>query len=1523
LLFWTCRHIKKAMDDLSGETIKGYMLREMIGIGGFAAVYRAYQPTVEREVAIKIILPRYANDPDFVRRFETEAQLIARLEHIHIVPLYDYWREPDNAYLVMRWLRGGSLATSIDRQGAWELRAIARLLDQIAAALTVAHRHGIIHQDINPSNILLDDAHNAYLADFGIARDITLDGVEPLFGVPAYIAPERVRGESPSPQTDIYSLGIVLYELLTGKAPFSGPTPEALLSKQLSEPLPSLYALRPDLPPALNVVVLRAAAKDPQARYADALSMAADCHRALGLAEDALTAPPGGDLASPGTSRARESKTLSFSSPRETLVLAKSLEPVNPYKGLRAFEEADVRDFFGREALIQQIVVRLAGAGESQRFLAVVGPSGSGKSSVVKAGLIPALRLGALPGSHRWFYAKMTPGAHPFEELATTLLSVSFGESAELMPQLQAGERGLFDITRQILPDDQTDLVLVVDQFEELFTLVDDEAERTRFLNSLFLATTQPGSRLRVIATLRADFYDRPLLYAGFGQLMRERTEVVLPLSPSELQEAIVRPAERANLRLEPGLVAEIVADVVAQAGTLPLLQYALTELFERREDGALTLAAYRASGGVLGALARRAEELYTDMDAPHQAIARQLFLRLVSLREATEDTRRRVRWAELISLGKENKALMQEVMDVFGKYRLLTFDRDPQTREPTVEVAHEALIRQWTRLKGWLDDSREALQVQRRLSAATADWIEAGRHPSFLATGARLIQFETLGAASTVALTEDETAYLNESTALRRRAARRLKLVVAVLAVLTLASIVLAIFARDRQRRAEDARQQAEAAQSVAVAERDRADVEAQISRSRELAATSLTRLDQFDLSLLLSLEALNTADTFEARNSLLTTLQSEPYLAAFLHGHSDQVRSVAFSPDGKWLASGSRDRTIILWDVAGHRSAGLALKVQGSRVNSVAFSPDGKVLASGSDSGAVELWGVRTGQRLDRSPEGHTDAVWSVAFSPDGRLLASSGEDNTIRLWDVATGQPVGGPLTGHTDFVYSVAFSPDGKVLASGGADNTIRLWDVETGQPIGPPLEGHTNWVWSVAFSPDGRLLASGSADNTVRLWDAQTGAPVGDPLAGHTNWVRSVAFSPDGYTLVSASVDGTVRAWDVATGQPTGLVLAGQTGEVWSVAFNPDGHTLATAGASDKVVLWDLQAPYPLREQLRGHQEAVLSVAFSPDGKVVASGGGSPSAGGEDNTVRLWDRQTGDALAVLAGHQDSVSGVAFSPDGRLLVSASYDGTLIVWDVESRQPVYAALHGHTSPVLCVAFSPDGTLMASGSDDGVIIFWDVGVGRMVGEPLATYSDSVMGLAFSPDGRTLVSGHRDATIWLWDIATQQPLGDPLSGHTDAVTSVAFSSDGQLLASGSRDATVILWDAATRQPIRPPLAGHSDWVLSVAFSPDARWLISASRDTSLIVWDIETGRPVGLPFAGHLNWVTSVAVSPDGQAAASGSWDHTIGLWDAGLKAWQERACQVANRSWSAEEVEDYFGGVTPPNACPEPDGG
>ena len=1498
--------------NLSGQHIKGYHLLELIGVGGFAAVYRAHQPAINRDVAIKVILPKFANNPDFVRRFETEAQLIARLEHIHIVPLYDYWREPDNAYLVMRWLRGGNLAQSIQMHGAWAVTDIARLLDQVAAALTVAHRNGIVHQDLTPVNILLDEENNALLADFGIAKDLvraaTTDEHEPRFGAPAYMAPEQILRDPITPQTDIYSLGIVLYELLTGQVPFSGLTHTTVISQQLNEPVPALQVLRPDIPYVFNIIVLRAAAKNPQVRYPDALSLAADFRRAMQMTGMEAADQPVGVT---NTASSVPVRTQALSPDTIPLGNVPLPAPVNPYRGLRPFEEADAAYFYGRQTLIAHLIDRLRSEATRGRFLAIVGPSGSGKSSVMRAGVIPALRRGELPGSEDWFIAKMVPGSSPFDALATALLSVAFNPPDHLADVLRQDERGLLNVVNRIFPDEASRLVLVIDQFEELFIHVTDESERGLFLDCLQQAVTAADDRLFVLITLRADFYDRPLLYPGFGELVRANTEVVLPLSMAELQEAITEPARRAGLVVDSDLVTAILADVNRQPGTLPLLQYALSELYERRTDERLTEDAYRASGGVLAALASRAEDLYDAMSGADQNAVRQVFLRLVKVGDSVADTRRRVSWSELLAVGHTTGHNPRSAIERFGSYRLLTFDHDPQTRTPTVEIAHEALIREWARLRIWIDDSREDLYIQQQLSAAAAQWIAADRDSSYLIRGARLAQFEAMADRTDLTLIDDDRAFLHSSVQQRQRALWRLRAFVAVLLAAVVVMSVLVVFAVDRQRQTERAR-------ATAIAERDRADLQARISRSRELAVTALKNLDQGDLALLLSLEAERAASTLEARSSLLTALETFPYVTMLLHDSAASVRAAAYSPDGRILAAGNQAGDILLWDSDTGRVAA-QVSVENDVINALAFSPRGDVLAAGTSSGAILFWDVSTRSQMGQPLTGHSDAVWSLAFNVDGTRLVSGGADGQVLIWDTAARDLVTPPITGHTDIVFSVAFSPDGTLLASGSADGTIRLWDANSGEPIGQPFVGHTNWVWSVAFSPDGQTLVSGGADNTVRLWDVASGDAIGEPLTAHTGAVRSVAFSPDGTLIASGSADGTVRLWTVAAPTEPPLLLAVHQGAVWSVVFSPDGRTLASGGLDDQVILSSTGAPLLRRQMFSAGSEAILGLGYSPDGHRLATAEGQLAGGTADGIVRIWDTTTGVLLATIHGHSRAATSVAFSPDGLLLASVAADGTLVVWDASTYQPVRGPIQAHQSAIVSVAFSPDSRLIVTGGDDSSVRLWDATTGQPAGSPLVGHTDSVQSVAFSPDGRLLASGSRDATVRLWDVATGQPVGSPLVGHTDSVQSVAFSPDGRLLASGSRDATVRLWDVATREPVGQPLTGHSNWVWSVAFSPDGQMLASGSYDTTIILWDVAAGQPIGLPLPAHSDLVTGLAFSPDGQTLASSSWDATVKTWTISLPAWQILACQIAHRNLSAEEWARYFSQQVYTITCPD----
>lgn len=1490
--------------DLSGQTIKGYELHERIGQGGFGAVYRAFQPSVRREVAIKVILPEYVNHPDFIRRFEAEAQIIARLEHLHIVPLYDYWRDGMGAFLVMRWLRGGSLRAALDK-GGWPLPDVPRLVDQICLALAVAHRQGVIHRDLKPDNVLLDEESNAYLADFGIARDLqnitqinTLYADEEqqgrLMGSPYYLSPEQIKTAPVSPQTDIYSLGIVLYEILTGKTPFHGLPLSTLITKHLQEPVPHLHETRPDLPEAINQIIARATAKDPADRYPSVLALNADFHQALAASDTALARQFGYGAAFDAAGH-----LSAFIVPTELEVF----EPVNPYKGLRAFQEADAGDFFGREALTSRLLERLqAGHNGSGQFLAVVGPSGSGKSSVVRAGLLPRLRQGEIPGSQYWFIVEMTPGGHPLEELEAALLRIAVNPPATLLPQLREDDRGLVRAVKRVLPaGNDGGLLLLVDQFEEVFTQVQDEAERAHFLNLLLAAARDAGSRMRIIITLRADFYDRPLLYPAFGELVREATEVVLPLNRDELESAIVEPAERAGLGLEAALSAAIIGDVSEQPGALPLMQYALTELFERRDGRWLTVQAYRDIGGVSGALARRADDLYGGLDAAGQYAARQLFLRLVTLNDGVEDTRRRVRQDELLSLQADAGALGQ-VIERFGRHRLLTFDRDPVTRTPTVEIAHEALIRQWSVLRGWLQANREGLRVQRRLNAAAEEWLNAGRDPSFLASGARLDQFETWSSETDLALTAHEQAYLEASlarqaeeraqeaarqakeAALERRSRRFLQALVVVLAVATVGALGLSGVALNQSQIAERNAATAAAAEAEAVVQADLAATAAAVAEdnaaeARSLAFASGAQLalssSNTDLALALALAANRTGQPTLSTQRTLAEAAYAPGTRRVFTGHTDRVTSVAVSPDGRQALSGSRDNLAILWDL----NTGRAIRQLAGHTDwvwDVAFSPHGERAVTASADQTLIIWDIATGDVVHRL-EAHKGPVRSAVFSADGRQILSGAADGSLILWDAASGEVVrrfqnaGSPI-------YDVALSQTGFTALSGGADGVVTLWNAQAGAPLaqfGADGGGHTSAVWSVAYAPDESGAVSASDDSTLILWSFESGQPA-RRFEGHRSRVTTAAFSPDGRTLVSGSEDNAILVWDVATGAILQRFL-GHTSLVYGVAYTPDGRQILSAAWDATLRLWDLEDGAQLR-RLAGHDAEALTVAFSPDGRYGLSGSA-------DNTLVLWDIATGQLIRRLEGHTAPVETVAFAPGGKRALSGSDDFGLILWDLDTGQPIRrfggpGTTTGHSDSVWAVAISPDGATAVSGARDNTLIVWDLETGAMR-QRLFGHTFRVTGVAFSPDGRRLISSSFDNTLILWDVGTGAVIRR-FEGHTDWVRSVAFSPDGRSVLSGSADNTLILWDVETGTRLRQ-YEGHTAQVYSVAFSPDGQLAASGAADAAVIVWEVATGAELRR-FTGHGDAVRSVAFGPDGTLVLSGSGDRTLRLWQVTL---------------------------------------
>ena len=632
--------------------IKSYELAEKIGAGAWGAVWRARQPSVDRDVAIKVIDPDISNEPEFIRRFEVEAHIVAGLEHPHILPVYDYWRDPSGAYLVTRLMRGGSAADRLASHGPWDLATVVAVVEQIGGALMIAHRAGVIHRDVKPSNILLDGDDNAILSDFGIAVHGAGVGSTHSTGSIGYAAPEQLAGVQAGPSSDVFGLAVTAWELLSGSRPAALRPISSGDGEQCW--LPPLHSIRPEIPAQVDVPLRRATQVDPAERYAD-----------VGEFVDAFTVAAGATPRSyaPGSPQVRLEREPTSRRPL-----------TNPYKGLRPFAIADSLDFFGRDDLIRQMLDTLADGG----FAAAVGPSGAGKSSLVSAGVLPALRRGDLPGAERWFMTTMVPGSDPFEELEAALLHVAVNPPPSRAEQLDCGPDSIRRAIRRAVGSD-SHLLVVIDQFEELYTQCPSDVA-DRFIEGLSTAVSERlGPRSpHVIVTLRADFFDRPLSDLRLAPLFNAHTVAVGAMKPDALELAITGPASRAGVVVEPALIDEVMRDAEGQPAALPLVQYMLTELFEHRDGPVLTQAAYRSLGGFRGVVAQRAEQIFGDLGPEGHAATRRIFGRLVNVGDGAPDTRRRARTSELQTAHDAEAAA--DAIDRFGQGRLLVFDRDAAT---------------------------------------------------------------------------------------------------------------------------------------------------------------------------------------------------------------------------------------------------------------------------------------------------------------------------------------------------------------------------------------------------------------------------------------------------------------------------------------------------------------------------------------------------------------------------------------------------------------------------------------------------------------------------------------------------------------------------------------------------------------------------------------------------------------------------------------------------------------------------
>jgi WD40 repeat protein len=1127
-----------------------------------------------------------------------------------------------------------------------------------------------------------------------------------------------------------------------------------------------------------------------------------------------------------------------------------------PYQGLAPFQPEQAEWFFGRSRLVERLLRQIG----RQSLIGVFGASGSGKSSLLRAGLLGAIAADAHL-ARRWRVLLMTPTGHPLDALSEQLTKLS-GRDVQLVREELATEPGALDIAiRGALAAGPPDarVLLVVDQFEELFTLCADDAERGRFIDALLDASRGEDRRGTVVIGLRADFLAHFTQLPGLADALADDAQVLVgPVTAADLREIVTRPAAQVGMGVEPDLLTTILADAAGEPGALPLVSHVLLESWHRRSGATLTLAAYHASGGVRGAIAQTAERVHAEFGPLERQAARRVFLRLTALGQGTDDTRRPISRIELDGVADE--AVIGAVLDRLAETRLIVLG------DGTVEVAHEALIRGWPRLHRWLTDDRADLFIHRRLTDAAHTWASLRRDAGALYRGAQLLAARAWAEDHPADLNQLETSFLRASKALAaaeddraRRHNRLLKRLVAVVSVL-LVVVVLAGGQAVGQR--QDARRQQRAALSGELA-----------LRARSLLATDP------DLAGLLAIEAHRLRPDAATLGSVLSAAAAPRSRALNVGGPS--IYSVAFSPDHSLLAAAAGDGTIGLWDPAGGRRIA-TLTGHTGRVANVAFAAGGKVLVSlGLDgtagtNGSIIVWDTRTRQQTARFAE--QNAGSALAVSADGARLAVALSAD-VALYDLRTGSRT--LLRGHRSPVTSLTFSHDGGLLVSADEQEQPIVWDVAA---AGPVARLQADGVVSVFFGSSGRILAGSADSHGVYLWnlDGDRVDPLPPlPLSGRYAWAIS---APAGGRLAVADENGTITVWDLDRREPVQTYQDRGRTETVAVALSEDGAMLASAGFNGTIVVHDMRDA-----AFGGLTARVQDVRVSPDGGTVASAH-------DDGTVRLWDRD-GRWIATLAGHPDQVEAIAFSPDGRRIAAVTRNNIVTVWDVERRRHAMEPFESRgTAASTDVAFDPSGRLVATAALRPYV--WNVQDAPTDMTPKYP-SRIVTSLVFTPDGRRLVGASVGGYLNVWDVATGELL-QRINTQQGAIQDVAVSADGSLLATAGDSRTVQLWNAVTYRRTAV-LDGHTAPVQVLAFSGDGRTLASAGDDHTIVLWDVATRRQTAI-LTGHSARIRGLAFL-SAATLVSGAEDGRIITWSLDVRAATAHICAAAGRGMTPEE--------------------
>ncbi len=1227
-------------------------------------------------------------------------------------------------------------------------------------------------------------------------------------------------------------------------------------------------------------------------------------------------------------------------------------ECTNPFPGLRPFEVDEAHLFFGREGQSDELLRRL----EKTRFLAVVGTSGSGKSSLVRAGLLPALHSGYMMNEgSAWNIALMRPESDPIGNLARRLqalaLTTDNSESkptstldeerdmkkAILEATLHRSARGLIEATKQLQLDPHENLLVVVDQFEELFRFQQDikgsNKDAAAFVKLLLEATVQREVPIFVVITMRSDFLGDCAQFRDLPEALNNGQYIIPRMTRDQRQASMTGPAVVGGGAMTPRLVQRLLNDLGEDPDQLPILQHFLMRLWDHWSSSvtngkSMDMEDFTVVGELDHALSRHADETYNSLpDQRSKKLAEKLFKNLTEKDSESRGIRRPTSFGNICKLSGAGAAELGEIVKFFsekGRSFIMAPPIKDITDDTLLDISHESLIRVWPRLRAWIEEESSSLREYRRLREVVKEWIDSGKKQDFLYRSIRLSQIKGLVNREEPNLDSTESEFLAASEKLEEQSKSKARLRKQFLwgGIIGATIIFTLLFGKFFQ----------------LATQRDAA-----LSRELVLMAENQLSINPAR-SVLLATEAIKRSSTEDAW-SVLRSSTRDFNLRFKLMGHSEAVWEANFSPDGELLATAGSDHEAIIWNISRGTSTGLKHK---GGVNRVKFNPNGTSLVTACLDGTASLWDVKTG-RHRVVLEGHSGPVVDAGFSPNSQLVVTASWDRSARIWDAITGKLVSS-LLGHMDELTYASFSPDGKRVLTASGDSTARIWDAQSGRAVFT-LKGHSGPVWTAkyskdgsliltasrdksarvwnaangqlvsvlrghfagvntaSFSTDGRYIITTSSDKTSRLWDVSTGELL-SILRGHTEMVYSANFSPDGNWIVTGSFDGTARLWDTNTGEQVDIFL-GHTGRVLDAVFSPDGKWVATTGQDKSVRIWMANSSH-LNKTLGKRGVAVSSASFSPNERQIAIGDLS-------GIVSVWNRQDGNLSMELRGHKGLITSTSYSSDGAIFATSSKDGTIRTWDSHSGKNLAlleeGSLRNNTvrgvrlvQGVNSVSFNPSGDSILSASGDGSVQVWDLSTPKLI-KTLESTTSPILCAAFSHNGKLIVAGSEDGLVKIWKENSGELLMD-LEGHSDAISMVAFSRDDQFLFTTSRDGTGRIWDLATMSTTFE-LKSHSGPVHGGSISPDGIWVITAGEDKTAKIWKVSTGQLMD-EIRGHAGPVLSAAFSPNGNIILTASTDGFVRIFNFNPPSSDEEILSIAqgqiDRLFGPEERKQYI---------------